>query len=145
MASTGSKRMPSDRHVEGLLGDLEQAVMGVVWARGAMTVRQVYDALRPEREPAYTTVMTVMSRLVEKGVLDRDKVGRSFTYRAAQHSRIGFLRRQARMQVRALLGRFGDLAIAEFVDELSTGDAELLAELEALLADQRAAPPEPST
>jgi predicted transcriptional regulator len=130
--------MGSDDQVEGLLGELEQAVMQVVWDRGTVSVRQVHEALQPERALAYTTVMTVMSRLTDKGVLERQKQGRAFVYRAAQRNRRGFLRRQARLQIHALLARYGDLAVAEFVDELSAGDAERLAALEALLAEHRA-------
>lgn len=137
MASTGSKRMPTDRPVEGLLGDLEQAVMGVVWAGGAVTVRQVYETLRPDRKLAYTTVMTVMGRLVDKEVLDREKQGRAFIYRAVQLNRGGFIRRQARLQIQGLLRRFGDVAIAAFMDELVDGDAERLAALEALLTEHQ--------
>lgn len=65
------------------LGDLEAAIMNVIWQRGEATVEQVRGALQPEREPAYTTVMTVMSRLATKGVLVREKLERAYLYRAA--------------------------------------------------------------
>jgi len=65
------------------LGDLEAAIMNVIWRQGEATVEQVRGALQPERQPAYTTVMTVMSRLASKGVLVREKLGRAYVYRAA--------------------------------------------------------------
>jgi len=65
------------------LGDLEAAIMNVIWQRGEATVEEVRGALQPQRQPAYTTVMTVMSRLAGKGVLEREKRGRAFVYRAA--------------------------------------------------------------
>ncbi len=47
------------------LGELEEAIMEIVWQRDAeVTVREVWEALQPTRSLAYTTVMTVMSRLV---------------------------------------------------------------------------------
>ena len=123
--------------LEGLLGELELAVMQVVWSHGSVAVRDVHQALLPRRDVAYTTVMTVMSRLAGKGVLRRERLGRAFIYRAAQPGRRGFLRQQARLAVHRLLERYGELAIAEFVDELSEGDAERLAALDALLAEHR--------
>lgn len=128
-----------DPHVEGLLGDLEQAVMEIVWDRGEANVHDVQDALA-ERQLAYTTVMTVMNRLAAKGVLEREKRGRAFVYRAAHDGPLGFLRQQARARIRGLLDQFGDLAVAEFVDELSAADAEQLAALEALLTETHDGP-----
>jgi len=65
------------------LGDLEAAIMNVIWQRGEATVEEVRGSLDRDKKPAYTTVMTVMSRLAEKGVLERQKQGRAFLYRAA--------------------------------------------------------------
>ena len=62
------------------LGDLETAVMNVVWEKGEATVHDVRAALAPQRDAAYTTVMTVMSRLAAKGVLRRRKSGRAYVY-----------------------------------------------------------------
>ena len=62
------------------MGDLEADIMGVVWEKGKATVQEVLDALAPHRMLAYTTVMTVMSRLAEKGMLTREKEGRAFIY-----------------------------------------------------------------
>jgi predicted transcriptional regulator len=67
-----------------VFGDLEQAVMDVLWASpAAMSVRDVQAALAPQRELAYTTVMTVMDRLAKKGQLTRELDGRAWMYRAA--------------------------------------------------------------
>ena len=65
------------------LGELELAVMQAVWAAGEATVQGVSDALAPQRTPAYTTGMTVMSRLADKRLLRRRKVGRAFVYAPA--------------------------------------------------------------
>lgn len=54
------------------LGPLEYAIMRIIWAKdGPITVKQVQSALRHDRDLAYTTVMTTMVRLPEKGVLAR--------------------------------------------------------------------------
>lgn len=65
------------------LGDLEAAVMEIVWvADNPVVVRDVLVKLTPERPLAYTTVMTVMDNLFRKGVLRREKEGRAWMYAA---------------------------------------------------------------
>jgi predicted transcriptional regulator len=64
------------------LGELERAVMEVVWATAApVSVREVLAGL-PGRQPAYTTVMTVLDRLTRKGVVTRELVGKAWLYSA---------------------------------------------------------------
>src|SRR4051794_34682914 len=72
----------SGQGVEKLLGELELAIMRIVWARGTVTVREVLDALTPTRPLAYTTVMTIMSRLADKELLTTLKQGKTYQYRA---------------------------------------------------------------
>ncbi|WP_405133043.1 BlaI/MecI/CopY family transcriptional regulator [Nocardia sp. NBC_01388] len=65
------------------LGELEAAVMDVIWATDEpVRVREVLDGLAETRRPAYTTVMTVMDNLHRKGWLDRERIGRPFWYSA---------------------------------------------------------------
>lgn len=64
-------------------GELESAIMHRVWAaERPLLVREVHDLLRPEREPAYNTVLTVVEVLYRKGWLAREKEGRAYRYRA---------------------------------------------------------------
>ena len=64
-------------------GELEAAIMDRVWAAGRpVLVREIQDALRPDREPAYNTVWTVVEILYRKGWLARAKDGRAYRYRA---------------------------------------------------------------
>ena len=68
-----------------ILGDLEHAVMDVLWARPAPTpVRDVHEELARGREIAYTTVMTVLDRLAKKGVVARQLDGRAWLYEPAR-------------------------------------------------------------
>jgi len=67
------------------MGELEAAVMDVLWDRGGwLTPREVNDALRQQRELAYTTVMTILVRLWQKGRVERERDGRAFAYRPVQ-------------------------------------------------------------
>lgn len=58
--------------------------MKVVWRLEEATVREVYEALRAKREIAYTTVMTMMKILEEKGYLKKTREERAYLYRPTQ-------------------------------------------------------------
>ena len=68
---------------ENTLGPLEADIMQVIWKRQAVTVQDVFEALSAERSIAYNTVMTVMTRLSQKGILCRQKQGRAYIYSPA--------------------------------------------------------------
>jgi predicted transcriptional regulator len=66
------------------LGELERAIMDVLWeSPDPLTVRQVSGRLT-ERDLAHTTVMTVLDRLAKKGFARRQRDGRAWRYRAAE-------------------------------------------------------------
>lgn len=87
MAKTKSNKLG----IEGI-GRLEAEIMGVVWefhsnprnAQSHVTVRNVYEKLREKKQIAYTTCMTVMNNLAEKGLLDRDNSKTAHIYRATK-------------------------------------------------------------
>ncbi len=122
----------SKERLEKFLGELELAVMEIVWEHAPVTVRDVREALNEEdRDLAYTTVMTVMSRLADKGWLTADRQGRAYAYRAT-HPRREAEAAAVGEVVRALLQDFGDVAVAQFVkelDERNSGQLDSLAEL----------------
>jgi predicted transcriptional regulator len=62
------------------LTDTELEIMHVVWELDGGTVRQVHELLNKQRPLAYTTVMTMMNILEEKGHLTRRKEGRAYRY-----------------------------------------------------------------
>ncbi|WP_461037790.1 BlaI/MecI/CopY family transcriptional regulator [Streptomyces mayteni] len=65
------------------LGELEDAVMSRVWEwNRPVTVREVLEDLRRERSIAYTTVMTVLDNLHQKGWVRREQEGRAYRYEA---------------------------------------------------------------
>ena len=65
------------------LGFLEADILTTVWALEQATVREVYEILHARRQIAYTTVMTVMTTLVGKGLLARDGTKMAFVYMPA--------------------------------------------------------------
>lgn len=102
--------------------------MDAVWgADGPVAVRDVVDRLNAGRaDPlAYTTVMTVMTRLAKKGVLRRRKRGRGFFYEASAPDAAG-------LAVKEVLDNYGDAAVAHFLDE-ARADPEVMERLRALM------------
>ncbi len=102
--------------------------MDVLWAAGRpLTVREALDALNAGRTPplAYTTVLTVMSRLADKGALTRTPRGRGHQYAPAVTD-------AAALAVRDVIAAYGDAALSHFVDQASA-DPSLRDRLRALL------------
>ena len=63
------------------LAPLELGCMNTLWPLGEGTVREIQRGLAPSRPRAYTTIMTIMDRLANKGIVTRRKVGRAYLYR----------------------------------------------------------------
>jgi BlaI family transcriptional regulator, penicillinase repressor len=111
--------------------ELELEILKVLWRDGAASVRQVRDALEPFRDLAYTSVMTVMNIMAEKGYVRRCKQGGGYVYRPRikQASTL-------RGMLRDLVDRaFDGSAAALMVNLLETGDldAEELRQLRELV------------
>ena len=105
--------------------------MAIVWRTPhPVTVRDVVDELGPPR-PAYTTAMTIMSRLTEKRILRRRPVGKAYAYEA-RVTEAEFLKRSAQRRVRQLVESFGDLALVQFADELDRANPSTLDRLRRL-------------
>jgi predicted transcriptional regulator len=103
---------------------LEAEVMAEVWRRGETTVREVLETLnRGEKQRAYTTVMTIMARLDEKGLLKRRRAGKTDHYRPVL-SREDYQETRARAEVAELVADYGDLALAHFARQLESLDPE---------------------
>ena len=106
--------------------------MEVVWAEppGALiTVRQVYETLLEDRKVAYTTVMTVMGNLAKKHLLEVEKQGTAYLYRAPL-SKDEFTSRAVGDIVNELVSDFSSAALAHFARAIESEPAsDALAEL----------------
>jgi BlaI family penicillinase repressor len=87
----------------------ELEIMKIVWRSGASTVRGVYEDLLERRKIAYTTVMTMMNILEQKGYLKKTQKDRAYVYQAT------------RPQKQVIRGM-----VREFVDRVFNGSAEPL-------------------
>ena len=106
--------------------------MAELWRRGEAPVRTVMEALnKRSRTPrAYTTYMTVMSRLDGKGLLERRREGKTDHYRPTL-DRDEYQRRRAAAEVDAVVAQYGDVALAQFARRVEL-DPKRLRELKRL-------------
>ncbi|MGW1157484.1 BlaI/MecI/CopY family transcriptional regulator [Streptomyces sp. NPDC002513] len=105
-------------------GELEGEVLAALWAAGGpVTAAVVQEGVTGA---AYTTVLTILTRLCDKGLVTRQREGRSHVY-APVDDQAGL----AAAGMHSLLDDGGDRAavLARFVSELSTEDEQLLEQL----------------
>jgi predicted transcriptional regulator len=117
MAKLRKKFIPPPLH------ELEAEVMEEVWRQGESTVRAAMDALngRAEKTRAYTTIMTIMARLDRKGLLRRERRGKTDVYTPVM-GREDYLEARAQAEVGALVDEFGDVALVHFARQMDKLD-----------------------
>ena len=121
------------RPVSETLTPAEQRVLAVLWDKGEASVRDVVEALAPERRFAYTTVLTMLRILVSKDYARARAVGRAHLY-----SPIVTERAARRAALRRMVGQFfggSSAALVEHLIEEGEIDPEELKRLEARLAE----------
>jgi predicted transcriptional regulator len=126
---------PRAKKVPPPLHELEAEVMEEVWRHDAeVSVRQVREALntrRGSKERAYTTIMTIMSRLEKKGLLTRHRQGKAYHYQPSM-SREQYFDARARGEVEGLVSDYGDLALTHFARQMEKLDPQRRAKLRRL-------------
>ncbi len=122
----------ADRRGDKLaMGELEASVMNILWDRGGwLTPGEVHELLDPRRPLAYTTVMTILVRLWEKGRLQRQRDGRAYAYRPLRSREEEVAARMNEVLINA-----GDRssALSFFLESLPPADR---AQLRRILRDQ---------
>lgn len=105
------------------LHQLETEVMEVLWERGESCVREVMDALNATgaRARAYTTYMTIMSRLEAKGMLERRRQGKTNFYRPAC-TRGEYVEMRARSELDSVVDQYGEVALAHIARQMAALD-----------------------
>jgi predicted transcriptional regulator len=111
------RQRASEDPIARYLGELQAEVMGIFWERDGATVREVVEELNKRRrrrrkdEFAYTTVLTLVSRLWSRDLLSREPEGRGFRYQATT-TRDEFLGELSDELINRLLDDFGEIAVA---------------------------------
>jgi predicted transcriptional regulator len=128
---------PRKKGLRKILGDLEADVMEAAWARGRATVHDVHAQLAAaDRELAYTTVMTVMSRLADKGLLKKRKDGTAYVYTPAV-GKEEFTRRTVGTVLSELLDDFTAPAMSQFVELVGEQDDAVIEALAKAIDEKR--------
>ncbi len=126
---------PGARGTGHVLGELESAVMEILWTQSEQTVNHVEERLRNKREIAHTTVLTTLDRLYQKGYLTREKQSKAFLY-SPRYTREEFERMMAQEVLGALIGHSAENALSTFVDLISN-DPGALDQLEEKIREKR--------
>ena len=112
--------MARPRHTQPTPGELE--VLQVLWEQGPCTVRQVMGLLNRTRRRAYTSVMSLMNVMAEKGLLTREQKGRAFVYKTRATRKTTLSRMLADLLGRAFDGS-ASVMVAHLLEQTDpTGD-----------------------
>jgi predicted transcriptional regulator len=99
--------------------------MDEMWGRGEASVREVMEALNASapKQRAYTTYMTIMARLDNKGLLERRREGKTDFY-SPVYGRRQYSELRARAEVESVVDQFGDLALAHIARQMAQLDPQ---------------------
>ena len=101
-----------------VLGELESKVMEIIWqSKEPISVRKVTDTLQRKRKIAYTTVMTIMVRLVNKGFLIRNLNGQSYLYKS-KTTKEQFIARTVHGIFSSAVSTLGEEVLTHFIKEI---------------------------
>lgn len=110
--------MKDKRNAVKILGELETEVMEIIWSfEKPVSVLEVVKVLSKKRSIAYTTVMTIMVRLVEKGILTRKLAETSFLYQP-KLSQEKFVAKSVHNIFNSAISNLGQEAVTHFAKEL---------------------------
>lgn len=134
----GIRIRPEQEGLRTTLFDLEAEIMECVWAAGweSFAISDVLEALQEDREIAYTTVMTTVTRLFKKGLLSRHKEGRRYIYQSKM-SRAQFIDKMTRDVLSSLPKGGRETAMTFLIEQLEDADDAELDRLEALIQARR--------
>lgn len=118
------------------LGPLEQEVMDFLWASGPSSGRDVFSGIKAGREIALTTVLTVLERLANKGLVKKEKGGGLIAFSPAL-SREELARSVSTDVFKGILGISASGLCASFVDALADTDPEELERLSRLIENKK--------
>lgn len=106
-----------------ILGELEQKVMNIIWESDEpLKPAEVLDKMSCGL--AYTTIMTILKRLSDKDLLEREKKGKVYFYKAKVKKQ-KFAKNKLSQLFNSVVNSYGDIAISQFVDSLKSRPEDL--------------------
>jgi predicted transcriptional regulator len=128
-----------EKGLHQFMGSLEAQVMEIVWASGRkLTIKQVLDQINQSNSYSINTIMTVLIRLSEKGLLTKETTGQGRNKMTLFHavcSKESFLEEQTKNVARGLITEFGESVVCHMVDVLEEADPHLIKLLEQKLQE----------
>ena len=114
--------MPKNKY-NNSLGELEKKIMEAVWDLKRASVRDVLNKIKKNDKPAYTTVMTVMSRLYKKNILKRKmSKNEAYIYTPAKDKE-KFSTSITKNIIQSLINEYGeDIAVTQFINIVENSD-----------------------
>lgn len=120
-----------------VLGDLEKAIMEVLWEQNReVTGREVFEEIERKKPVAFTTVLTVIERLLKKGLVKRMKKGKLFVY-TPTISRDEFIKKVSEEVIQGIVDISATSAASSFIDILSRTSPEDMERLAELINEKR--------
>lgn len=113
-------------------GSLEARIMELLWDSEELSIKEVRQRLEKDKPINFNTVMTVMNRLADKGMLSKRVQGRLSLYRPVL-TKQAFIDRQSKQLTENLIDEFGGVVITHMLDAIKEVDQTLLDKLESKL------------
>jgi predicted transcriptional regulator len=129
---------PSQPGLAKIVGSAERPILEVLWEKGPLTGREIYEQVRKGKALAYTTVLTLVSRMVKKGSVRRRKVDGLYAYEAAL-KKAEFEKHVASAVIKGILEVSPSCAVSSFVDIVSKWDESKLDEIMEIIEEKRKA------
>ena len=107
-------------------GDLQGEIMTALWRLGEATVDDVRSTQPPRRRSAYTTIQTVLNRLTERGLLERERRGQAFVYRP-RYDEATFLAQTISKRLAGATPEARRAALVNLVGDLDPGELDEVA------------------
>jgi predicted transcriptional regulator len=119
-----------------LSGELERPLMEILWTKGSMKGKDLYDEIRQKKDIAYTTALTVLDRLSKKGLIKKDRESGTILFTPAI-SRSSYESAVTKSLVQKAFEMSPDLAVSAFADICSRMPKEDLDWLERLIEEKK--------
>jgi predicted transcriptional regulator len=116
--------------------ELERPLMEILWTKGSMKGKDLYEQIRRKRDIAYTTALTVLDRLSKKGLIKKDRKSGTILFTPAI-SRQAYESAVTESFVQKAFDVSPDLAVSAFAEIFSTMPKEDIGRLEKLLEEKK--------
>lgn len=127
---------PFKEGLDQVFGKLEKPIMETLWIRGESSVRDILEELNRSQGQTYSTLITVMNRLSNKGLLEKKKVGKTFFYTPA-YTKTELLDIVSKKVIRGISELSLQTTILNFVDYISGKDSKQLDQLSELIKNRK--------